>query len=116
MYYVLNLSFSSIRPLENTLFKVIQLPEGIHNPGIAEFQGELYFINGEHSKRVDSFNPNNNTWTSKAAVNEKRYHPKAAVFHGFLYALGGDENPTITTVEKYDSTKGAWSMVMKIYL
>ena len=82
-------------------------------PGVAEMHGKLWVTGGDRIVNVDVFDPESNTWSSKADMIHGRCHHALAVLNGELRAVGGWD---VASSEKYDARTDSWSVAPEMYL
>ena len=58
---------------------------------------------------VEMYDPDTDTWTTKAAMPTSRQWPGAAVLNNQIYVIGGLQSSCLNTVEMYDPVSNAWT-------
>lgn len=96
---------------KNPLYRLIVLPEGIHNTARTEYQNGILFIGGSFTNRTNFFNPNHLCWTPKPSLCINRSQAMATIYRDSIFVIGGEQNSDTTTLERYDSNTRSWKMV-----
>ena len=85
---------------------------------VTEHEGKLYAIGGydrkANSAAVEVYDPQRNTWTSRAPLPTPRDHLAAATVSGKVYAIGGrlngDYRRNLSVTEVYDPLTDRWTL------
>src|ERR1700693_1235872 len=76
---------------------------------VGAVNGMLYTVGGYTTipqATVEAYDPNTNSWTTKAPMPTARSSPGVGVVNGILFAIGGD---AAGTVEAYDPVTNTWT-------
>jgi N-acetylneuraminic acid mutarotase len=105
VYNVKNNSWKSIDPL----------PQEVHHPAAASYDGKIYVVGGFISRELIPSNqlfiydPMNNQWTKGKSMPTPRGALNALFVNGTLYAIGGrDGSGTLNINEAYDPLTNKW--------
>lgn len=99
---------------------VAPLPQALNHCATAAVGGKLYAIAGYvnpdlpwvATNAVYAFDPQANSWTSRAPIPISRGEHLAVVYAGKIYVIGGhdDVGTDVSTVSIYDPTENQWSV------
>ena len=89
---------------------------GKWNPGVAALNNKIYVTggwnDGQHTSRVDCYDPDTNTWSQLANMNIARDGHSLVSLNGRLYAIGGDgDDSEVDIVEVYDPDNDTWTLL-----
>lgn len=88
---------------------------------VVELDGKTYVIggfeSGTTSKKLEVYDPTDNTWTTLSSMSTARYFATAQVVDNKIYVIGGISNSSLTTttgtyyktVEVYDPATNTWT-------
>lgn len=110
-------------PATDTWTKKTDMPTGRSFPGISVVNGKIYVIGGNEGPglwgttiaTVEEYDPQTDTWTSKADMPTAREGLGASEVNGKIYAIGGSATSgreswiNMTTVEEYDPATNTWT-------
>ncbi|XP_028678587.1 kelch repeat and BTB domain-containing protein 13 [Erpetoichthys calabaricus] len=103
---------------EKTWKTLTELPVDVSTflAGITVLDNKLYIVGGVYGaskKAVEysfCYDVDSNTWSKFSNPQQLRYNLTLTGKEGYLYAIGGEyEKTVISSVEKYDISKGTWS-------
>ncbi len=105
-------------PNTDTWVQKADMPTSRYYLGVESIDGKVYACGG-YSTQVgggsyvvhnEMYDPNTNTWTTKAAMTQQRGYFASGTIDGELYAAGGTSGGAnhLTHVEKYNPSKNFW--------
>jgi len=107
-------------PQTNTWSTKANMPTSRAYPAVGVIDGKLYVVGGGNSdyrsstiyNKLEVYDPQTNTWSTKAGIPTPRVEVAAGVINGKLYVVGGwTDYPTPPTnkLEVYDPQTDTWS-------
>ncbi|XP_077548996.1 kelch-like protein 24 [Haemaphysalis longicornis] len=104
-------------PSKRVWLSLAPVPHLVYKHGVTAIgQNSLFFVGGERKMEINTaawtFNPALNSYCKAAPMICKRRHVSLAALNGFVYAVGGtDSEPSIPSVERYNTVSNQWGLV-----